>query len=113
MEERLIRKEMTSLKWLAKITERLNIIQLSIKEKIEIREDDIDVIKELHWFYSMGHLPFYENILIDAEGKGKYVTQQDLFSTNSQSPDNGTEIDTSNEENQKEEKNDTKETIQK
>jgi len=95
--EEIIKKEMPFIRWLAKITERLNIIQLSMKEKIEIREEDREIISLLHRAHNMGNIPIYESILIDKEENDQSVTQANLFSADLSSTGvvatNGTDIE--------------------
>jgi hypothetical protein len=95
--EEIIRKEMPFIRWMAKVTERLNIVQLSIKEKIEIREEDWEIIKLLHRQHNIGALPIYENIVINKDESSQSVTQANLFSADVSSTavvdSNGTDIE--------------------
>lgn len=78
--EETIRKEMPFLKWLTKFTERCDVIQLSIKQKLEIREEDWEIVRLLHRNHFLGNLPIYETILINRDEDSQSVTQTDLFS---------------------------------
>ena len=73
--EKVIQKEVTFREWFSKITERMTIISLSIKEKINIRDEDWEVLEALHGFYFMGHLPISRGILINVEDDSEAAQQ--------------------------------------
>jgi hypothetical protein len=80
--EKIIQKEMPFQRWFAKILERGQIIQLSIKEKMEIKEDDWEIIRTFHRMHALGYMPMYDNIPIEIDETSQNVTQQSLFSDN-------------------------------
>jgi len=49
------------LEWLLKVSERLTLILLSIKEKRDISEEDYDILKVFHHIYSMGLVQFFRS----------------------------------------------------
>jgi len=78
--EEIIRKEMTTTKWLFRLAERLRIITESHKFKSDmgVTEEDYDILKDLHRFHELGYIPMYENVVINKESS-QTVTQPDLF----------------------------------
>jgi len=79
--EEIIRKEMTTTKWLFRLAERLRIITESHKFKSDmgVTEEDYDILKDLHRFHELGYIPMYENVIINKE-PSQSVSQPDLFS---------------------------------
>jgi len=78
--EEIIKKEMTTTKWLFRLAERLRIITESHKFKTDmgVTEEDYDILKDLHRFHELGYIPMYENVIINKE-PSQSVTQPDLF----------------------------------
>jgi hypothetical protein len=79
--EEIIRKEMTTTKWLYRLAERLRIVTESMKFKSDlgVTEEDWDILRDLHRSHELGYMPMYENVTIDREKTSQSVTQPDLF----------------------------------
>ena len=79
--EEIIKKEMTTTKWLFRLAERLRIITESHKFKSDmgVTEEDYDILKDLHRFHELGYIPMYENVTIDRDKTSQSVTQPYLF----------------------------------
>jgi hypothetical protein len=79
--EEIIRKEMTTTKWLYRLAERLRIVTESMKFKSDlgVTEEDWDILRDLHRSHELGYMPMYENVVINKE-VCQTVTQPDLFS---------------------------------
>jgi hypothetical protein len=60
-----IDKELGFTRWVTKVTERLNIVLLCIKERQDkIQESDYDILKAMHGVWFFGEVPIYETITI-------------------------------------------------
>jgi hypothetical protein len=94
--EEIIRKEMTTTKWLFRLAERLRIITESHKFKSDmgVTEEDYDILKDLHRFHELGYIPMYENVIINKGESATSVSQADLFSTNTDKKDVTVCVDT-------------------
>jgi hypothetical protein len=65
-----IDKELGFTRWVTKVTERLNIVLLCIKERQDkIQESDYDILKAMHGVWFFGEVPIYETITIPAKTK--------------------------------------------
>lgn len=81
--DKTIRKEVGFKEWLSKVTERCNIVLFSLKEKTEIKEDDWDILRELHGLYFKGHIPILHNIPVHIDEEMEKMSQANLFSGSS------------------------------
>jgi len=84
-------KELSILKWLGRINQKLTFLLLSIKERTDITEEDYALLEVLHRVWHEGQYPIYvhENNFIKAD---EVVTEQTLFNDKSAEPANGTEL---------------------
>ena len=75
------KKELTPLKWLFRLTERLTIIttSLNIKTDLGLTEDDIRLIRTLHGVKELQDIFMYETVIIKKDDDNISVTQPDLF----------------------------------
>lgn len=76
--------------WVSKISERLTLILLNIKEGRDLTDNDWEVLEKFFWIYNEGILPFYASKLrlIDEN-----AVSQELFGQNVTSTGNGIQFD--------------------
>lgn len=76
--------------WLLKISERLQLILLNIKEKRNLTDSDWDVLESFLGIYREGIMPFYQNKLkLDVQN----ITETGLFDTSTSDTGNGIQFD--------------------
>ena len=93
-------KELSILKWLGKVNEKLTFILLSIKERTDISEQDYSLLEVLHKVWHEGEYPIYshENNFVKTD---EVATEQTLFGQNGTNPASGTKIDSCSEKDKK------------
>lgn len=84
--------ELTFLKWVSRINEKLTFLLLSVREHKDITEQDYALLETLHRDWFLGEFPIYahENAFIK---KDETAVEQTLFDDKRAESANGMKVD--------------------
>lgn len=84
-------KELKYRRWLAKVVEKLTLIQLSILDKRDITDKDYELLEAMHRMYELGWYPLYAHDCMTVE-VDKVAVEQTLFDDKSSDNTGGIDV---------------------